>query len=130
MRSVHPFEIIVANNLRDATRASDIVVTTTSARKAFLGIDDVSPGAFIAAVGADNEEKQEIDVGLLRRSVVIADDLDQCAAILDLHHALLAGALSKSDVRATLAELAAGRKLGRLSEEEIVFDSTGVAMRT
>jgi alanine dehydrogenase len=129
MQALHPFEIQVASDLRRATKDSDIVVTTTSAKTAFLGHDHVSNGAFVAAVGADNEHKQEIEVDLLRTSVVIADDLEQCAAIGDLHHALDAGVITRREVRASLDEVVAGVKQGRMSEDEIIiFDSTGLAI--
>ena len=80
----------VADNLRDATRNSDITVTCTTSQQHFLGVDDVSPGAFIAAVGADNPEKQEIDPAFLASSTLVVDLLEQCAEIGDLHHALAA----------------------------------------
>src|SRR5258705_1458671 len=129
MQALHPFEIQVASDLRRATKESDIVVTTTSAKTAFLGHDHVSNGAFVAAGGADNEHKQEIEVDLLRTSVVIADDLEQCAAIGDLHHALAAGVITRRDVRASVDEVVAGVKPGRMREDEIIiFDSTGLAI--
>lgn len=129
IQSLYPFEIVVANDLRAATRASDIIVTTTSAERPFIGVDDVSPGVFIAAVGADSEHKQEIDTALLATSKIIVDDLEQCATIGDLHHALIAGVATRANVRATLDEVVAGRKAGRVRNDEIiVFDSTGVAI--
>lgn len=129
MHLIHPFEVRVASDLRQATSSSDIVVTSTSSTKAFIGVDHISPGTFIAAVGADNEHKQEIEPALIGASALVVDDLDQCATIGDLHHALEAGVVRRTDVRATLAEIVAGTKAGRLSEEEIiVFDSTGVAI--
>ena len=129
MRALHPFEIRVANDLHDATAVSDIVVTITSSTRALIGIEHVSPGAFIAAVGADNEHKQEIEAALMGVSAVVVDDLEQCATIGDLHHAIVAGVITRSDVRATLAEAVVGTRPGRLSEDEIiVFDSTGVAI--
>ena len=55
--------------------------------------------------------------------------LDQCAEIGDLHHAIAAGLLTRSDVHAELAEVIEGTKAGRASAEEIVvFDSTGTAL--
>ena len=130
MSSRHRFESIsVATDLRAATRASDIIVTCTSATNPFLGVDDVTPGAFVAAVGADNERKRELEVALLREAALVVDDMDQCATIGDLHHAIEAGVLTRADVRATLGEVAAGVKPGRLRDDEIViFDSTGVAI--
>lgn len=129
LRAVYPFAISVASDLRAATRASDIIVTSTSSTKAVLGLDHLSPGAFVAAVGADNEHKQEMDVALFRESAVIVDDLEQCAAIGDLHHAIAAGVVTRKDVRATLAEVVAGTKPGRHHDDDvIIFDSTGVAI--
>jgi ornithine cyclodeaminase/alanine dehydrogenase-like protein (mu-crystallin family) len=129
MGTLHAFEILVATDLGRATRESDIVVTTTSAKRAFLGRDHLSSGAFVAAVGADNEHKQEIEVDLLRANVIIADDLEQCATIGDLHHALDDRVVTRGDVRATLDEVVAGMKPGRISEDEIIiFDSTGMAI--
>jgi alanine dehydrogenase len=130
MSSVHRFESIsVTTDLRAATRASDIIVTCTSATKPFLGVDDVTPGAFVAAVGADSEHKHEIEVALMCEAAIVVDDMDQSATIGDLHHAIDGGVLTRADVRATLGELVAGVKPGRLHDDEIiVFDSTGVAI--
>jgi ornithine cyclodeaminase/alanine dehydrogenase-like protein (mu-crystallin family) len=129
MQTLHEFEILVATDLGHATRDSDIVVTTTSAKKAFLGRNHLSKGTFVAAVGADNEHKQEIEEDLLRTSVIIADDLEQCATIGDLHHALDAGVVTRRDVRATLDEVVVGVKRGRMNEDEIIIlDSTGLAI--
>ena len=90
----------------------------------------VRPGTFVAAVGADSADKQELDPQLMAAAAVVADALEQCAAIGDLHHALEAGAMSLGDVRAELAELVAGAKTGRRSSDEItIFDSTGTALQ-
>lgn len=62
----------------------------------------------------------------MKRARVLVDDIDACASGGDLHHALRAGVMSKDDVHAGLAELAAGRKPGRTREDELViFDSSG-----
>ena len=90
----------------------------------------MAPGSFIAAVGADSEDKQELDVDLLAASAIVADILEQCATIGDLHHAIAANRLQREDVRAELGEVVAGTKPGRRSDEEIVvFDSTGTAIQ-
>lgn len=113
----------------DAARDCDVIVTCTSSRRAFLTPDHVRPGAFIAAVGADNSDKQEIDPALFPRSTVVIDSLEQCAEIGDLHHALAAGAFKREQVHATLAEVVAGQKPGRARADEIIlFDSTGLGL--
>ena len=119
-----------AGDLASAARESDICVTCTTSRSAILHPGDVRAGTFVAAVGADNPEKQEIDPALLAVSVVVADVLEQCATIGDLHHALAAGLMTRADVRGELGEVVAGRKPGRTSPNEIIiFDSTGTALQ-
>ena len=119
----------VVDEYRHAARLSDIVVTCTPSREPLLSVGDVSPGAFIAAVGADNEEKQEIAPELLASSTVVADVLDQCATIGDLHHAIDADLMRREDVHAELADVVSGRKRGRSSDDDIIIlDSTGTAL--
>ena len=111
-------------------RQSDIVVTCTSARQAFLTRDLVRPGTFIAAVGADNSDKQEIDPALYAASLAVVDSLKQAAEIGDLHHALVAGAVTTDHVHATLGEILAGAKPGRRDPAAItLFDSTGMGLQ-
>lgn len=125
----HGVDCHVTRDVRTATLSSRIVVTTTPSHHPILDVGDVAPGTFVAAVGADNEDKQEIGVELLRDSVVVVDDLDQCAKMGDLHHALAANALTPADVRTSLDQIVAGRVSGRVDDSEvIIFDSTGVAI--
>jgi alanine dehydrogenase len=117
-------------DLRAALRDSDVCVTCTTSRRAFLGIRDVVPGIFIAAVGADNPEKQELEPSLLASATVVVDVLHQCAEIGELHHALAAGLLTRERVHAELADVVVGRRPGRRSREEItIFDSSGTALQ-
>jgi ornithine cyclodeaminase/alanine dehydrogenase-like protein (mu-crystallin family) len=123
-------DVIAVRELGDATATTDIWVTCTTARQWFLGRSHIAPGAFIAAVGADNPEKQEIEPELMAASVVVTDILEQCATIGDLHHALDAGVMHREDVRGELADIVSERILGRQSDDEtIVFDSTGTALQ-
>jgi alanine dehydrogenase len=113
-----------------ALAESDVCVTCTPSRKAFLMKEHVRPGTFVAAVGADNSDKQELDPHLMAGGVVVTDVLEQCAEIGDLHHALAAGVLTRDAVHAELAELVTGRRPGRRSRDEItIFDSTGTALQ-
>lgn len=116
--------------LRDATRDADVIVTCTTSRTPILYPADVSPGAFIAAVGADNPEKSEIAPALMAEAAVIVDLLDQCLVMGDLHHAVKNGATTPAHVRADLGDLVTGTKIGRARANEIVvFDSTGTAIQ-
>jgi ornithine cyclodeaminase/alanine dehydrogenase-like protein (mu-crystallin family) len=107
---------------------ADIVVTCTPSRAAFL--EKVQPGTFVAAVGADSEEKQELAPSLMASSKVVTDVTEQCRTIGDLHHAIDAGAMRAEDVYAELSEIVAGKKRGRDRDDEvIIFDSTGMALQ-
>jgi alanine dehydrogenase len=116
--------------LEEALRQSDICVTCTTSNNFFLLNEYIIPGTFIAAVGADNEDKQELEPSLLVRSKFITDITEQCAVYGELHHAIGIGYMKKTDVYAELGEIISGRKPGRTSDEEmIIFDSTGTALQ-
>jgi ornithine cyclodeaminase/alanine dehydrogenase-like protein (mu-crystallin family) len=111
-------------------RQSDIIVTATSSRTAFLTRELVRPGTFIAAVGADNDDKSEIDPKLYAASLAVVDSLAQAAEIGDLRHALSTGAVTRDHVHATLGEIVAGTKPGRTDTASItLFDSTGMGLQ-
>lgn len=122
-------DVVIAATPAEALAGADVCVTTTPSRRPFLKKSDLRPGVFLAAVGADSPEKQELDPELLASARVVVDVLEQCATIGELHHALEAGRMTRSDVYAELAEIVSGRKPGREgSEEVVVFDSTGTAL--
>ena len=124
------FEVAPVPSPAAGLAESDVCVTCTPSRQAFLMAGQVRPGTFVAAVGADSPDKQELDPHLMAAAVVVTDVLEQCAAIGDLHHALEAGVMSRDKVHAELADLVTGGKEGRRSPEEItVFDSTGTALQ-
>ena len=123
--SVSPVE-----TLADATRASDAIVTCTSARAPFLGAAEVRAGTFVAAVGADNPEKSEIRPDLMARARVVVDVLEQSVVMGDLHHAIAAGVMTARDVHAELGAIVAGRRPGRQTDEETtLFDSSGTGVQ-
>jgi len=120
----------VATDLRAAVKSSAVCATCTPARGALLGPADLPAGLFLAAVGADREDKQELEPEVLASSAVIVDHVEQCATIGELHHAIARGLMTRADVRAELWEVVAGRRPGRLSTDEIViFDSSGTALQ-
>lgn len=123
-------EVCGVSDLASAVSGSDICITCTPSKRHFIESDWIRAGTFVAAVGADNADKQEIDPALLATCKVVTDVSEQCAAIGDLHHAIVAGLMKSQDVHAELGEVVAGAKPGRISREEIiVFDSTGTALQ-
>jgi ornithine cyclodeaminase/alanine dehydrogenase-like protein (mu-crystallin family) len=125
------FEIDIerVQSLPGAIQSSDVVVTCTPATEFFVQKESIAAGTFIAAVGADDSHKQEIDPALMSSAKVVADSLEQVCSIGDTHHAIAAGLMRKEDVYADLSEIVTGRKPGRTGDDQIIiFDSTGVAI--
>src|SRR5262249_60080794 len=129
LKSEMKISATAVTDLAAAVLQSDICVTCTPSQEPVLGPADIRAGTFIAAVGADNPHKQELHPALMAKSKIVCDVLEQCATIGDLHHALDAGVVRRSDVYAELGEIVAGKKPGRTSKDEItIFDSTGMAL--
>jgi ornithine cyclodeaminase/alanine dehydrogenase-like protein (mu-crystallin family) len=123
-------EPVTKERLAACVKSSDICVSCTPSHQYFLHRDFIAPGTFVAAIGADSEDKQELDPGLFISNKIVVDVLEQSAAIGDLHHALQKGFVKKSDVYAELGQVVAGKKTGRIANDEIIiFDSTGMALQ-
>ena len=119
-----------APSLEEAVRSSDVVVTCTTAREPIVRDAWVGAGTFVAGVGADAPGKQELDAELLARARVVVDDLEACATGGDLSAAIAAGAMTREEVAARLAEVVAGTVTVRRDESDVVvFDSTGTALQ-
>jgi len=118
----------MVDTVAQATHGADMIATCTSGGAFVLHSTDVAPGTFVAAVGADNPHKREIHPDLMGAARVVVDDLDQCAAGGDLHHAIQAGAMTRDQVHADLAAVVAGRHAPLERDAIVVFDSTGVAL--
>jgi alanine dehydrogenase len=121
--------VSVATDLHAALGESDVCVTCTPARRAFVFRGDVAPGTFVAAVGADSQGKQELEPALVASATLVVDVLEQCTEIGELQHALAAGLMTREDVHAELADVITGRRPGRTRADEItIFDSSGTAL--
>jgi alanine dehydrogenase len=108
---------------------SDIVCTVTPAREPFLKSEWVRPGTHINAIGADAEGKEELEPALLKKAVVVVDDLRQAAAAGEINVPVRSGLFKVEEVYATLGEVIAGKKQGRKDKRAItIFDSTGLAI--
>jgi ornithine cyclodeaminase/alanine dehydrogenase-like protein (mu-crystallin family) len=116
----------IASNAAEAASGSQICITCTTSKMPVLTGDMDLAGCFVAAMGADNPSKCEIEPALMRRARVLVDDIEQCASGGDLAHALKAGAITREQLHADLADLSSGLKTGRGGPDELViFDSSG-----
>lgn len=116
---------------REAVEAADIVVTVTPAREPVVRAAWLRPGQHLTAVGSDGPDKQELEAAVVARAdTVVADSLDQCLRLGEIHHAVAAGLFGSERVHAELGEIAAGRKSGRTRDDEITLaDLTGVGIQ-
>jgi ornithine cyclodeaminase/alanine dehydrogenase-like protein (mu-crystallin family)/threonine dehydratase len=122
--------IEAATDLSAAARQSDIILTCTTSRRAFLESTMVPPGAFVGAVGADSPQKQELAPELLAGGKVVVDLREQCAQVGELHHAIDAGLMRADQIHAELGEIVTAKKPGRSHRDEVfIFDSTGTALQ-
>jgi ornithine cyclodeaminase/alanine dehydrogenase len=115
--------------LERALEQSELCVTCTPSRTPFLKKGAVRPGTFIAAVGADSPDKQELDAELVASSAIIADIREQAIAVGETHHAIRLGLMTPDQLRGTLGEVIAGRTGRRSADEIVIFDSTGTALQ-
>jgi ornithine cyclodeaminase/alanine dehydrogenase-like protein (mu-crystallin family) len=121
---------LVCSSIEEAVAGADIIVTCTPSRQPILDERHAAPGAFIAAIGADNPAKNEISPSLMARARVVPDSTEQAASMGDLHHAVAAGTMTAAAVHGELGAVIAGRVPARRSDHEtFIFDSTGTALQ-
>jgi len=121
---------ILPGTLKESVLQSDICVTCTPSKSYFLKNEYIPKGAFVAAVGADSPDKNELEPTVLSENKVVADILEQCISVGEIHHAISAGLMAAENVYGEIGEIIAGEKPGRISNDEIiVYDATGTALQ-
>lgn len=109
---------------------ADIIVTTTPVRSPVVKENWVAPGTHINAIGADAPGKQELETGLLKKSDVYVDQVEQASHAGEINVPLSSGKFKTQDIKAELGDVVAGKKMGRNNDNVItVFDSTGLALQ-
>lgn len=113
----------------EETVASDIVCTLTPAQEPFVKREWVTLGTHINAIGADAVGKEELEPSILKEAIIVVDDLAQASAAGEINIPIKKGLIAIEQVYATLDEIIAGKKQGRIDEKVVtVFDSTGLAI--
>ncbi|OGO30311.1 MAG: ornithine cyclodeaminase family protein [Chloroflexi bacterium RBG_16_56_11] len=113
----------------EETAAADIVCTLTPSREPYLKKEWIAPGTHINAIGADAEGKEELEPALLKRAMVVVDDIRQASVAGEINVPVAKKLFSVDEVYANLGEIIAGKKRGRTDPKAItIFDSTGVAI--
>src|SRR3989442_1166430 len=100
--------------LEREVRRHRLIVTCTASTTPLLKAAWVARGTHITSAGTGSPEKVELEPALLARAdKLVVDRLAQTERYGNLHHALAAGAVTKSQVYAELGDLAAGGLAGR-----------------
>jgi ornithine cyclodeaminase len=119
----------VETDLRAGVRRADVVSCATSATTPLVLAEDVRPGTHVDLVGAFTPQMVEADERLVTSASLFVDVAAALHEPGDLVGPLSRGTLRPEDVRATLADLAAGRHTGRSAADEVtVFKSVGTAL--
>lgn len=125
-----PVSLEAVTDLEGACLKSDIVVTCTPSREPYLQQNFIKQGTTIAAIGADSPDKQEIDSNLLKGNKVVADILEQCVKVGEIHHGIERGLIQPSDIHGEIGHIITGKLPGRENNEEIIiYDATGTALQ-
>lgn len=123
-------EVIAVKDLEGIAIQSDIIITCTPSKNWFLRKNHVREGTFIAAVGADSPDKQELEPSLLSGNKLVVDFLNQCISVGETHHAIDAGLIRPQDVYSEISSIISNKKPGRENDNEIiVFDITGSGLQ-
>jgi len=110
-----------------AVAGADLVVTVTPSRAPLILPGMLKPGATVIAVGADGPDKREIAVEVLTAADKLVCDLTaQSIRLGELHHAVKTGKLPLHAVYAELGQIVVGDLAGRMGDETIICDLTGV----
>ena len=123
--------IEVAKSAEAVVRASDLLVTVTTAKEPIVKAQWLKPGVHINAVGSHRPDLREIDGATLARAKVVVDSraamLAECGDIL---LALKEKSVDDNVIYGEIGEVLAGVKLGRRSADEItLYKSVGIAIQ-
>jgi ornithine cyclodeaminase/alanine dehydrogenase len=120
----------LAASAEAAARGADIAITATTAREPVLLGDWLAPGSHVNAIGANMNNRRELDDTLFSRaSLVTVDSAEQAREEAgDLIHGLESSGRRWEDV-IELHRVVAGAHPGRrLAEEITLFKSCGIAL--
>ena len=121
------FQVQASNNISEAVKSADIVVTTTPSTEPILKADWLHPGLHITAMGADQHTKNELDPQCLKLAdLYVADSISQTIKQGELRAALDAKIISSDENFPELGKIINKTEKGRSSPKDItIVDLTG-----
>lgn len=124
-------DIKPVDSAAEAARGSDIIITCTPSPKPYLMGEMLEAGTHVSAIGADTAAKRELDTSVITKAdKLVVDFKPQAFVVGDFAVPLKEGAIKEEDIYAELAEIVAGKKPSRTSNDEItLFKATGLAIQ-
>jgi ornithine cyclodeaminase len=123
-------EIKATDDLSSLVSQSNLIVTTTPARKPLIHADQVQKGTHITAMGSDDYGKQELASDLLASAdLVVADSISQCVDHGECRAAVQDSQIEESSIL-ELGNVIKNPGIGRTHKDQItIADLTGVAVQ-
>lgn len=117
-------------DLAAAVAATDVVTGITMSKAPLIRGEWLRPGTHVDLIGGFTPEMREVDDSAVTRASLFVDTREGALHEAgDLADPLKRGVIGAGDIKADLADLAAGRHPGRTSAEEItLFKSVGTAL--
>ena len=130
--SHHGLNIRRASSVQEVVEAVDVLCTLTPAVEPLVKGEWFRPGLHVNAVGSrPRADHREIDSEGMVRARVFVDSLATARAKSGgLIIPVAEGVMSFEDVEAELGDLAAGKRAGRLGDDEVtLFNSVGIGLQ-
>lgn len=129
LQRIDSIDFIAADNIVKALEETDVIVTITPSRKAYILNEWISPGTHFSCIGADMLGKQEIDEKIFNAAKVFVDDIHQASSVGETQASIKSGIIDEKHIM-EIGNLINGNTSGRTSDKDItIFDSTGIALQ-
>jgi ornithine cyclodeaminase/alanine dehydrogenase-like protein (mu-crystallin family) len=117
-------------NVEEAVRGADVVVTATNSREPVLRHEWLKPGAHVNAVGSSIPTARELDTATIVASSLFVDRRESTVNEAgDYLVPFQEGAIGPDHIRAEIGEILTGAHPGRTAPDELtVFKSLGIAV--
>lgn len=118
-------------DLEQAVRNSDLIVTTTPSTSPLIKADWLQAGQHITAMGSDQEHKNELEAEcLVRADVYVADRMSQTRKLGELRSAIQSGLINAESNFPELGDVVAVKVDGRTRDDQItIADLTGTGLQ-
>jgi alanine dehydrogenase len=118
--------VVPAVSPEEAVAGAQVITTATNTRNPVFNGELINPGVHINAIGAHDPGRREVDETCIMRSKVVVDSRERA---LQEEGALLIpmgeGLIGPTHVYGELGEIVAGKKAGRINDEEITMFISG-----